>query len=378
MTDTPRALLVGLGVVGLPLARRLSQAGWELLLCDPDQVERGNLTKQLFDDDQVKLLKVDAAARLLRRHSPHAGVTLLPWDVRTLGAGVFRGVDLVLVGVDNRAAERHCATLAARTGRPMVRLATSGAERGVALTFIPAPCGPRDPCGICTFTADDHRLASLRASCVDQSEVNPNAGELTFAEHGSLAAALTADAILNHELAPARLVQFTSGTAPSCDTTRILRSPGCLLGAEGLEHEHQALEWDALEVEPDDFTLGLLLEQAAARLGSSPGRLRFEADLPLCTIRYCKACGALDDAGFARYQPGGPRCRCQGAINQFDYAQLAPWAAHVCDLWPRTMQQLGAPLEPGFRLCDERGQRWNVTLQQKKPPKGDRQQEDAA
>jgi molybdopterin/thiamine biosynthesis adenylyltransferase len=112
--DGKRALIIGLGVVGLPLAQRLAQAGWQLVLCDIDRVEWKNLTKQFWDAEHVGELKTRAAAAIIRRHAPDARIALVEGDLRHLGVGFFQQVDLVAACVDNRAAERH----AGSTSRP--------------------------------------------------------------------------------------------------------------------------------------------------------------------------------------------------------------------------------------------------------------------
>ena len=99
-----RALIVGLGVLGAPVALYLAAAGvGELHLADFDSVDLTNLQRQIIHDtDSVGQTKVDSAMRRLAAINPE--VTLLAHrtalDADSLAAAVS-AVDVVLDCSDN-------------------------------------------------------------------------------------------------------------------------------------------------------------------------------------------------------------------------------------------------------------------------------------
>ncbi|MFH1465813.1 MAG: ThiF family adenylyltransferase [Pseudomonadota bacterium] len=308
----PRVLIVGLGNVGLPLARLLGQAGCATTLVDHDRIERRNLAKQLFDQAGIGHTKVEETARLLRSHDPASTPVAYVEDIRSFGTGFFARFDLVAACVDNRAAARHCAERANRAGIGFVRLATTAASRQVEVTLLPPPGGPGCACGVCTFTAEDHALADLRRSCLDEVGLNPDAGAPQAGEHGAIAAALAAEAILRGELGPARILRFHGGPTPRLDASGILLSPCCRLADEGRTHGPYALE----PILRPEQSLRSVLEQAAARLGAAPDEITVEPDVPFCPTRVCLTCGQQATPAFRTWRPGGPRCACGGLLAQ--------------------------------------------------------------
>jgi len=73
-----RALIVGTGSIGSPLALQLARAGvGALTLCDPDRVELPNLCRSGFSVDQLGMPKVEALAELVLRANPAINLQLL-------------------------------------------------------------------------------------------------------------------------------------------------------------------------------------------------------------------------------------------------------------------------------------------------------------
>jgi molybdopterin/thiamine biosynthesis adenylyltransferase len=356
-----RVLIVGLGVVGLPLSLRLAQAGLSLLLCDFDRVEPGNLRKQLYDAAQVTSPKVVAAAELIRRHHPGADVEPLACDVRCFGAGFFLDLDLVAVCVDNLAAEKHCARLCNLTGKPYLRLATQGEQRIADVTFIGPPRTALDPCGICGYGHRDHQLASRRQSCMSDQEVNPEAGALTFAEHGTLAAAICADAVLRQELEPSRRVRFTGGVRPSLSVTELVFSPGCQLNDAPWSHGPRP--WTVIGP-AQSVRLKDVVSAAAETLGASGQELIVETDVPLCPERVCESCRLSYGPGFRRWSNGNGGARCERCGEPLRQHILPPAqrldASQTLDLAHCTLAELDAPRGAGFRFAIQGGESFHV------------------
>jgi molybdopterin/thiamine biosynthesis adenylyltransferase len=147
---TQRALIVGLGGLGCPVASVLARASnVELWLCDDDRVDETNLHRQvLYGDADVGHDKLTAAIASLRR----AGVPaerlvpvrsrLLPENARRL----VRDVDLVIEGADNFATKFLAADAAHLEHRPIVH---GAAVRFVATAWAVSAAGA--PCYRCLF-----------------------------------------------------------------------------------------------------------------------------------------------------------------------------------------------------------------------------------
>lgn len=133
-----RALVVGVGGLGAPVAEALAAAGVGTLgLVDPDAVEVSNLHRQLlYSSADLGHAKVRVAAeRLLARHP---GLRLDTW-ARRFGAGdevLARTFDVVVDGTDTIAAKFAVNDAAVRAGVPLVHAGVLGL-RAQLLTVLP-------------------------------------------------------------------------------------------------------------------------------------------------------------------------------------------------------------------------------------------------
>ena len=118
-----RALIVGLGGLGSPVALYLAAAGvGELHLADFDTLDLTNLQRQIAHDSRsLGLHKVDSAMARLEALNPH--VRLIPYrsglDADSLDAVVAQ-VDLVLDCTDNFTTRYLASDAAEITGTPLV------------------------------------------------------------------------------------------------------------------------------------------------------------------------------------------------------------------------------------------------------------------
>lgn len=118
-----RALIVGLGGLGSPVALYLAAAGvGELHLADFDTVDMTNLQRQvLHDSTQVGRSKVDSAITRLSALNPQVRLVAhrQALDVDSLAA-VLRQVDLVLDCCDNFTTREAVNAACVAAGKPLV------------------------------------------------------------------------------------------------------------------------------------------------------------------------------------------------------------------------------------------------------------------
>ncbi|AIZ34125.1 molybdopterin-synthase adenylyltransferase MoeB [Pseudomonas parafulva] len=146
-----RALVVGLGGLGSPVALYLAAAGvGELHLADFDTVELTNLQRQvLHDTDSLGLSKVDSALRRLQAINPQVRLVAhrQALDEDSLAAAVAN-VDLVLDCCDNFATREAVNAACVAAGKPLVSGAAIRLE-GQLSVFDPRQA--HSPCYHCLY-----------------------------------------------------------------------------------------------------------------------------------------------------------------------------------------------------------------------------------
>jgi molybdopterin/thiamine biosynthesis adenylyltransferase/molybdopterin converting factor small subunit len=147
MTTRPtRALVIGAGGLGGPIALELARAGVRLTIADPDQVAVSNLHRQVqFTPGDVGRAKLDALAdALVARGLPRPHLVPRRIGVADLDR-VAAGADVVVDATDDATSKFEVAAWASRTGRAHVIAAAVGYggqvfARAAAMTDVDAPC----------------------------------------------------------------------------------------------------------------------------------------------------------------------------------------------------------------------------------------------
>jgi len=115
-----RALVIGAGGLGGPIALALGDAGVELAIVDPDVVELSNLHRQIqFAVADIGRGKAERLAAVITERGGRARGYALAWtaeDADDLGAGV----DVVVDGTDSPDTKFAVCDWAMATGRPYV------------------------------------------------------------------------------------------------------------------------------------------------------------------------------------------------------------------------------------------------------------------
>ena len=150
-----RALIIGIGGLGNPVAQFLAAAGvGSLTLVDADTVDLTNLQRQiLFDTQVVGIAKVDAAARRLTAINPEVGIVRVATRVSDAELGPLAAGSDVVVDCSDNFATRHAVNRACVAARkPLVSGAAIRFDGQVAVFDAR---DPGSPCYHCLFGEGD-------------------------------------------------------------------------------------------------------------------------------------------------------------------------------------------------------------------------------
>lgn len=156
-------MVVGAGALGNELIKNLSLLGvGKILIIDMDTIEHTNLTRSvLFRAKDVGQSKAEVAAQRAKDLNPDIKTAALVSNIiEDIGLGVFRRMDAVLGGLDNREARLAINQSCYRVNVPFIDGAIE-ALNGFARVFIP----PDGACYECTMTEADWKDINRRKSC---------------------------------------------------------------------------------------------------------------------------------------------------------------------------------------------------------------------
>ncbi|NSB31112.1 HesA/MoeB/ThiF family protein [Clostridium saccharoperbutylacetonicum] len=155
-------MVVGAGAIGNELIKNLALLGiGKILIVDMDKIEQTNLTRSiLYRMSDIDKYKADAAVEKAMEINPD--VTAIPLKVNVvtdIGLGVFRKMDIILGGLDNREARLSINQACYKVNKPWIDGAIE-VLNGFARVFVPP-----GPCYECTMTETDWKLINKRKSC---------------------------------------------------------------------------------------------------------------------------------------------------------------------------------------------------------------------
>lgn len=156
-------MVVGAGALGNELIKNLTLLGvGTIIICDMDTIEDSNLTRSvLFRAKDVGRYKAEVAAERAMEINPL--VKAIPFVgniIDDMGLGVYRRVDAVLGGLDNREARLTINRACYNVNKPWIDGAIE-ALSGVARVFVPG----QGACYECTMNEADWKAYSRRRSC---------------------------------------------------------------------------------------------------------------------------------------------------------------------------------------------------------------------
>lgn len=156
-------MVVGAGAIGNELIKNLALLGvGRILIFDMDSIENTNLTRSvLYRKSDVGKYKCCVAAESAMEINPDIKAKgFVANIIDDVGLGVFRRMDVVLGGLDNREARLSINQSCYKVNKPWVDGAIE-VLNGFARVFVPG----RGACYECTMTETDWMLINKRKSC---------------------------------------------------------------------------------------------------------------------------------------------------------------------------------------------------------------------
>lgn len=156
-------MVVGAGAIGNELIKNLALLGvGKILIFDMDSIENTNLTRSvLYRRSDVGRFKAEVAAERAMEMNPDVKAKAFVSNIiDDVGLGVFRRMNVVLGGLDNREARLAINQSCYKVGRPWIDGAIE-VLNGFARVFVPG----HGACYECTMTETDWKLINKRKSC---------------------------------------------------------------------------------------------------------------------------------------------------------------------------------------------------------------------
>lgn len=158
-----KVMVVGAGALGNEILKNLALLGiGHIFIVDFDKIENSNLSRAvLYRKRDEGKAKSQISAEAIKDLNPDCKVSWINGNVAyDIGLGLFRHMDVVIGGLDNREARLAINQACWKVETPWI----DGAIEvlfGVARVFIP----PHTACYECTMTEQDYKSLNLRRSC---------------------------------------------------------------------------------------------------------------------------------------------------------------------------------------------------------------------
>lgn len=158
-----KILVVGCGALGNEIVKNLAMLGvGNIFVVDMDKVEKSNLTRSvLFREEDEGKYKAEVIAKRAKEINKDVNVKYYTGNIFNLGLGVFKEMDLVICGLDNREARLFVNQSCRKVNKVWIDGAIEVLS-GVARVFYPE----NSPCYECTMSEIDFKLLNKRKSCL--------------------------------------------------------------------------------------------------------------------------------------------------------------------------------------------------------------------
>lgn len=330
-------MVVGAGAIGNELIKNLALLGiGKVLIYDMDRIENTNLTRSvLYRRSDVGCYKAEVAAERAMEMNPDVSAkAFIANIIDDVGLGVFRRMDVVLGGLDNREARLAINQACYKVNKPWIDGAIE-ALSGFARVFVPG----HGACYECTMTETDWMLINKRKSCALLTHEQMEQGKIpTTPTSSSVIAGIQVQEMLKLLHSDRGLPTLTgkgyvfNGLTHDSYVVEYQEKPDCM------SHEtYEPIIEKSWSVKT--MTLGELLGNIRAELGE---KAVVDFDRDIATTASC-ACGEHMELFKPVHKLRGdmlvcPKC---GAMMQFDTMHTVRGDEPYLD---KTLAELGIPL----------------------------------
>ncbi|GHU64761.1 hypothetical protein AGMMS49983_11200 [Clostridia bacterium] len=330
-------MVVGAGAIGNELIKDLALLGiGHILVIDMDRIEHTNLTRSvLFRAQDVGRYKAEVAAECAREMNPDVIATPYVSNViDDIGLGVFRRVDVVLGGLDNREARLHINQACYKTNKPFIDGAIE-ALNGFARVFMP----PKGACYECTMSETDWKLLNKRKSCALLTHEQMNEGKTpTTPTSSAIIAGVQVQEMLKILHADRGLPTLAgkgyvfNGLTHDSYVVEYQRKENCM--------SHETFDFVAeMPWASDSITLRELLQTIKAELGETAV---VDLDRDIATTATC-SCGAAKDLFAPVHKLRGEDITCPQCGQTMSFQQFHTLEGGE-EFLDKTVQSIGLPL----------------------------------
>lgn len=172
-----KVMVVGAGALGNEVLKNLCLMNvGHVFIVDFDNIEYSNLCRSiLFREEDIgeKSYKVEVAARRMKEVNPNIKVQTVNGDIMMdVGLGVFRRMDVIIGGLDNRLARLYINRWSHRVGRTWIDGAIENMSGQLCVYQ------PDVSCYECNLTETDWANIRHRLGCADVAQRNTAAGRV--------------------------------------------------------------------------------------------------------------------------------------------------------------------------------------------------------
>ena len=329
-------MVVGAGAIGNELIKDLTLLGiGRILIVDMDRIENTNLTRSvLFRAKDVGRYKAEVAAERASEMNPDVRAAAFVANViDDIGLGVFRRMDVVLGGLDNREARLSINQSCYKVNRPWIDGAIE-ALNGFARVFVP----PEGPCYECTMTETDWKLINKRKSCALLTNEEMNEGKIpTTPTSSAVIAGIQVQELLKLLHSDRGLPTLAgkcfvfNGLTHDSYVVEYQRKPDCM--SHDTYEEIEEKPWSA-----SGTPLSLILSEIKADLGENAV---LDLDRDIATTAVC-SCGEKVDLFTPVHKLRGKDLSCPkcGKQMSFDSIHTLYGSENFLD---RTPKEIGIP-----------------------------------
>ena len=282
-------MVVGAGAIGNELIKNLALLGiGRIFIFDMDTIENTNLTRSvLYRKKDVGRYKAETAAERAMEINPDVKAKAFNLNIiDDVGLGVYRRMDVVLGGLDNREARLSINQSCYKVNKPWIDGAIE-ALNGFARVFVPG----HGACYECTMTETDWMLINKRKSCALLTHEQMNEGKIpTTPTSSSIIAGIQVQEMLKLLHADRHLPTLAgkgyvfNGLTHDSYVVEYQEKPDCM--SHDIYENIQEMQWSVYEQSLSD-----LLKTVRADLGQNAV---IELDRDIATEAVC-SCGKQKD-----------------------------------------------------------------------------------